>query len=70
MKDRWDALSDDEKHVWKEWQTWDKKRYEHQSDVYDTKHSKAKKTKKKKDSMSVPKKAKMENFASIPKKRS
>lgn len=51
---------------------WDKKRYEYQCDVYDNKHSKAKKTKKakKKDSLSVPKKAKMENFASIPKKRS
>lgn len=49
---------------------WDKKRYEYQCDVYDNKHSKAKQAKKKKDSMSVPKKAKMENFASIPKKRS
>jgi len=65
-------LSDDEKHIWKEWQVWDKKRYEHQCDVYENKHNKAKKKKKKKkdESLSVPKKAKMENFASIPKKRS
>lgn len=33
------ALTSDEKHVWKEWEVWDAKRYEHQWDVYGKKQN-------------------------------
>ena len=62
LKDRWETFTDEEKHVWEEWQAWDLKRYEHQCDIYENRHSRAKKAKKnKKESPS--------SLSSIPKKR-
>ncbi len=46
MKERWYALTDDEKHVWEEWEHWDAKRYEYQCDIYENRQrSRTKKSK-------------------------
>ena len=72
LKDRWYALTEDEKHVWKEWEVWDAKRHEHQSDIYEDKQNpktakKAKNDAPMKDGLSsIPKKG---GAFSIPKKR-
>jgi len=77
LKDRWYALSEDEKHVWKEWEVWDAKRYEHQCSIYENRQSRAKKAKSNsppreppKDGV-IPKKSipKKDSAFSIPKKR-
>jgi len=64
LKDRWYALTDDEKQVWKGWEVWDAKRYEYQSGIYEgrkEKKSKSSNSPSKADGPSIPKK-------SIPKK--
>ena len=63
LKDKWYALTDDEKQVWKEWEVWDAKRYEYQSGIYANRNKKKVKSSspKKTDGPSIPKK-------SIPKK--
>jgi len=53
LKERWEALSDDERYKWNEWEAWDEKRYEYQLGVYENKHSS-----KKKRAASVPRKKK------------
>ena len=77
LKERWYALTDEEKQVWKGWESWDAKRYEHQLGVYEKKqsHKPAKKAKKepppvKDETVSVPKKSipKKDAF-SVPKKK-
>jgi hypothetical protein len=64
LKDRWYALTDDEKQVWKGWEVWDAKRYEYQSGIYEgrkQKKTKSSNSPSKADGPSIPKK-------SIPKK--
>jgi len=65
LRDRWYALTDDEKQVWKGWEVWDAKRYEYQLDIYETRNQKKSKSgsPNKADGPSIPKK-------SIPKKHS
>ena len=53
LKERWEALSDDEQYKWTEWEAWDEKRYEYQLAVYEKRHSS-----KKKRAASVPRKKK------------
>lgn len=59
LKDRWDALTEDEKQVWKEWEVWDDKRYEHQLGVYEgNRHGSPKRAKNAEDgALVVPKKS-------------
>jgi hypothetical protein len=38
LKDRWDTLTEDGKQIWKEWEVWDAKRYEHQLGIYQNSH--------------------------------
>ncbi len=59
LKNRWDALTEDEKQVWKEWEVWDAKRYEHQLGIYENSRGSQGSQKKAKivdDSTSIPKK--------------
>ena len=76
LKDKWHNLTEDESYVWKEWEVWDAKRYEHQWDIYENKRSRAKKAKNddvstSEDGLSVPKKSipKKGGVFSIPKKK-
>ena len=81
LKDRWYALTDDEKQVWKGWEVWDAKRYEYQSGIYekrDRKKSRSGSSPNKADGpsiqkKSIPKKPRKESLGdgglSIPKKR-
>lgn len=79
LKDRWYALTEDEKHVWKEWEVWDAKRYEHQWELYENESKKSSKKAKSegrsstppmKDGMAVPKKKRSGGGdLAIPKKR-
>lgn len=60
LKDRWDSLTEDEKQVWKDWEVWDAKRYEHQLGTYESRHSSQgsqslKKSKIAEDAVSIPK---------------
>lgn len=59
LKDRWYALTDDEKQVWKGWEVWDAKRYEYQSGIYEKRNQKKSKSgsPSKADGPSIPKKA-------------
>jgi hypothetical protein len=60
LKDRWDALTENEKRVWKEWEVWDVKRYEHQLGIYEKKHgspNSPKKAKNAEDRLAIPKKS-------------
>lgn len=66
LKDRWDALTQDEKQVWNEWEIWDIKRYEHQLAIYHTlKNSSAPKKKSSDNTRSDS----QGSISSIPKKR-
>jgi len=71
LKDKWYALTEDEKHEWKEWEDWDAKRYEHQLEIYNQKKSgkKLKKATSDSSNLSIPKKSKSDGAFSIPKKR-
>ena len=55
LKDRWDALSDDGKQIWKEWEIWDAKRYEYQLGIYQKKNSNQGSPKKAKSVEEIPK---------------
>jgi len=44
LKDRWYALTDGEKHEWKEWEVWDAKRYEYQLCIFEKKDQKKSKS--------------------------
>ena len=60
LKDRWDALTENEKQVWREWEVWDDKRYEHQLAVYEgNRHGSPKRAKNAEDgaALVVPKKS-------------
>ena len=77
LKERWYALTDDDKHKWKGWESWDAKRYAFQMEVYEKKQGRANKKVKSnddappnmKDGISVPKKSAVEKSFLIPKKR-
>jgi hypothetical protein len=43
LKELWCALTDDEKHIWEQWEAWDAMRYQHQYAIYET-QSRAKKS--------------------------
>jgi hypothetical protein len=55
LKDRWDALPEDGKQTWKEWEIWDAKRYEYQLGVYQKKNSYQGSPKKAKPVEEIPK---------------
>ena len=57
LKDRWYALNDEEKQVWKGWEVWDAKRYEYQAGIYE-------KRGQKKSKSSSPDKASIKGTAS------
>jgi len=42
LKERWFALSAEEKTVWKKWQQWDERRYQHQLRLFERKKKKKK----------------------------
>jgi hypothetical protein len=67
LKDRWDALTEDEKQVWKEWEDWDAKRYEYQLGVYEgNRHGSPKRSKNGEDgALTVPKKTSDANNKSV-----
>jgi len=70
LKDRWYALTEEEKHVWKEWELWDAKRYEHQWEIYQNRQNKETVKKAKTEaSAEDPSFLKKESAFSIPKKR-
>ncbi len=52
LKDRWYALTSDEKQVWKGWEVWDAKRYEYQSGIYEKRKQKKSKSSKSSSSRS------------------
>jgi len=70
LKDRWYALREDEKHVWKEWELWDAKRYDHQREIHENRQNEKITKRAKADAStkesSIPKK---DDAFSIPKKR-
>eukprot|EP00580_Thalassiosira_gravida_P020027 CAMPEP_0201664602 /NCGR_PEP_ID=MMETSP0494-20130426/6012_1 /ASSEMBLY_ACC=CAM_ASM_000839 /TAXON_ID=420259 /ORGANISM="Thalassiosira gravida, Strain GMp14c1" /LENGTH=911 /DNA_ID=CAMNT_0048143393 /DNA_START=1 /DNA_END=2736 /DNA_ORIENTATION=- len=65
LKDRWYALTEDEKHEWKVWEVWDAKRYEHQMDIYENKDNRKTTKKSKNDAPNM-----IDGLSSIPKKGS
>ncbi|CAB9508745.1 Probable chromatin-remodeling complex ATPase chain [Seminavis robusta] len=83
LRERWVQLADDDKTVWRQWASWDKKRYERDLAIYEEKNSNGGNSTKsqtngdKEDSIHVPKKRKPSaesdvgspSFNSIPKKR-
>jgi hypothetical protein len=66
LKDRWDALTQDEKQVWNEWEIWDGKRYEHQLAIYHNPKNSSLSRKKSSDNTRSDSQG---SISSIPKKR-
>ncbi len=77
LKDRWYALTSDEKQVWKGWEVWDAKRYEYQCGIYERRNQKKSKSSSSSrndgGSSSIPKKSipkkPLSDGLSIPKKK-
>ncbi len=79
LKDKWYALTSDEKQVWKGWEVWDAKRYEYQSSIYERRNQKKSKSSSSAGGggssipkKSIPKKQRKDSLGdglSIPKKK-
>ena len=67
LRERWVELEDEDKHVWRRWASWDKKRYERDLAIYEEKNS----PKRKESEDSQPPKTNGDNDDSlhVPKKR-
>lgn len=76
LKDKWLALSEDEKGVWREWTEWDKKRYSRDVSIFESRRSEGLTKPPEDDNMTsihVPKKRQADaaagDFAILKKKR-
>jgi hypothetical protein len=58
LKDRWNLLSDKEKHIWKEWEKWDERRHAQEVAIHNRAETKKRDSQDGESDVHVPKKKK------------